>query len=261
MDYVKTVADEYKPWRRDISWFAVAIQAALAIAIGAYFLIAPDSANSTIRFLLAALLIVGSVLDIKTGLNAFAAGGGHPGTPFLLVRGGAGITMGICYFAATRYNFVSESDARYVLGFGMIAFALIGFIAFTMSALSGQIYWAQALANLLFLLLGGVLIYNRRQGVTDSSAVEYLGIAAIIGGLCLAFYAWYLRNAQMNAPEPAPAAYPDAPLVPATPLVPAAGEEVIVAAESVGSDAAAAVDAAADALGGAVDSVKSEGTA
>lgn len=242
MDYVKTVADDYKPWRRDISWQAIAIQAALAIVVGAYFLIAPDSANSTIRFLLAALLIVFSLLDIRTGFAAYGtiSEQPNPAAPFLLVRGGAGVTLGILYFTVTRSSYMTESDARYVLGFGMIAFALVGLIALIMAALSGRFHWPSLLANVLFLLVGAVLVYNRRESVSTSSAVEYLGVAAIVGGLCLAIYGWYLRGSQLNAP-PAPTA----PIA-ETPLggdAAAAGEPV---ADRDHASASAALDTGTD---------------
>lgn len=207
MEYVKSVTDDYKPWKRGVAWQAVALEAAIAIAIGAYFLIAPDSANSTIRFLLAALLIIASLIDIKAGFSQFysAPDQRNNGAPFLLVRGGAGVTLGIFYFVVTRYDYMTESDARYVLGFGMVAYAIIGFIAMIMAMLKGQFHWPALLSNLLFLLVGGVLVYNRHQTVTDSTAVEYLGVAAIIGGICLAVYAWYLRNEQKQERAAAPA--------------------------------------------------------
>lgn len=207
MDYLKSLADEYKPWRRGISWWAVSVQGALAILVGLYFLLAPDSANSTIRFLLAAILIVSSVVDIRAGFNGVK----FPDhlqkmAPYQLIRGGAGIALGATYFFASRSEYMSENNARYLLGFGMVAYAIVGLIGVVAAVLAGQFTWAAVLSNVLFLLIGAVLIYNKSESVESNDAVEYLGVAALVGGALLLVYSCFLKRDQVAAALVAPVA-------------------------------------------------------
>jgi uncharacterized membrane protein HdeD (DUF308 family) len=91
---IKTVASGYKPWNKDLPWYWVGLEGAVALVIGVYFVAAPDSANSTIRLLLALLLIIASAMDILTGFRNYGnALVEQPMTPYLLVRGGAGMTL------------------------------------------------------------------------------------------------------------------------------------------------------------------------
>ncbi len=206
MDYVKSLADEYKPWRRGISWWAVSVQGVLALLVGLYFLLAPDSANSTIRFLLAAILIVSSVIDIRTGFNGVKFPENLQAmAPYQLVRGGAGIALGVNYFVASRSEYMTEENARYLLGFGMIAYAIVGLVGVVAAALGGQFAWPAVLSNALFLLIGAVLVYNKSESVESNDAVEYLGVAALIGGAALLIYSYFLKKDQEAAALLAPA--------------------------------------------------------
>ncbi len=203
MQRLKANADELKPWNRDIPWYWVAIQAAVALAIGVFFVAAPDTATSTIRLLLAVLLVVSSALDIITGFKNYSMREIElPLTPFLLVRGGAGFATGILFFFASRANYISDPDARYILGYGLIAYALIGLAGIIKGMLKAQTNWMAIATNLLFLIIGAVLIYNNRQGVESTSGVRYLGWAAIAGGAILAVYSYVLmRGADVSAPS------------------------------------------------------------
>ena len=100
MEQIKGVVSEYKPWNRDLPCWIVAVEGAIAAAIGIYFVVAPDAANSTIRLLLAGLLVVSSAFDIWTGFrNSGEQPVRLPMAPYQLVRGGAGVTLGLLYFS------------------------------------------------------------------------------------------------------------------------------------------------------------------
>jgi uncharacterized membrane protein HdeD (DUF308 family) len=197
MEQFKTVASEYKPWRKDLPWYVVGLQGAIALAIGIYFVAAPDSANSTIRLLLAALLVFTSVLDILTGIRNFQNPlEQRPMTPYLLVRGGAGVSIGLMYFLSARSDYIAESDARYILGYGLLAYAIIGLVGVIMSMIKGQMHWMAAATNLLYLFIGAVLIYNNQESVEAERAVRFIGWAAIAGGAILLLYTYFLKTRQ-----------------------------------------------------------------
>ena len=206
MDYLKSVADEYKPWRKGVAWWVVAAQGAIVALIGLYFLIAPDSANSTIRFLLAAILILSSLVDIRSGFNGFNQQlvAPQPLAPYLLLRGGAGIAMGVTYFVSTHYDYVSEENARYLLGFGLIAYAVIGLIGAVVAVLKGRFTRGVSVSNALFLAIGAVLLYNNQESVDSEDSVRYLGLAALLGGVALLAYSWFAKTEQEAAAATVP---------------------------------------------------------
>ena len=201
MQRIKSVASEYKPWNRDLPWYWVGVQGAIALAAGVYFVVAPDAANSTIQLLLALLLLVCSISDIANGFQNY---GNRlvelPMTPFLLVRGGAGAALGLIFFFATRSDYMTDGDARYFLGFGLVAYAIIGLFGVMVSLFKGQMHWMAIGTNLLFLLIGAVLIYNNREAVEAERSVRYLGWAAMTGGAILLIYTYFLRKGQEAEP-------------------------------------------------------------
>jgi len=201
VQHIKSVASEYKPWNRDLPWYWVGLQGAVALAAGVYFIVAPDAANSTIRLLLALVLLVCSIADIVNGFRNY---GNRlvdlPMTPFLLVRGGAGVTLALMFFFAARSDYMTDGDARYFLGFGLVAYAVIGLIGVIMSLVKGQMHWMAIGTNLLFLLIGAVLIYNNREAVEAERSVRYLGWAAVIGGAILLLYTYFLQKDQEAEP-------------------------------------------------------------
>jgi uncharacterized membrane protein HdeD (DUF308 family) len=210
MEQVKSVASEYKPWRKDLPWYVVGLQGAVALAIGIYFVIEPDSAGSTIRLLLAVLLFVTSALDILTGFRNYQDPlVQRPMTPYLLVRGGAGVSIALMYFLSARSGYIAESDARYILGYGLLAYAIIGLVGVIMSMIKGEMHWMAAASNLLYLFIGAVLIYNNQESVEAERAVRFLGWAAIAGGAILLLYTYFLRMRQ----EAEAAAGPEVPAV------------------------------------------------
>jgi uncharacterized membrane protein HdeD (DUF308 family) len=194
---LKSVASEYKPWRKDLPWYWVGLQGAIALAIGIYFVATPDAASSTIRALLAILLIVSSVSDILNGFRDYANKlEDLPMTPYFLVRGGAGVAVGLLFFLSARSDYLTETDARYILGYGLIAYAAIGLVGAIMAMVKGQMHWMAVATNLLYLLLGAVLIYNNQESVEAERAVRFLGWAAIIGGAILLVYTYFLKTGQ-----------------------------------------------------------------
>jgi hypothetical protein len=133
-------------------------------------------------------------------------------TPYLLVRGGAGVSIGLMYFLSARSDYISEGDARYILGYGLLAYAIIGLVGVIMSMIKGQMHWMAVATNLLYLFIGAVLIYNYQESVEAERAVRFIGWAAIAGGAILLLYTYVLKTKQ----EAEAAAGPETPAL-ATP--------------------------------------------
>ncbi len=251
------------PWNKDIPWYWVGLEGAVALGVGIYFIFAPDAANNTVRALLALILILASALDIITGFrNHSYDPASLPMTPYLLVRGGAGVALGVAFFLAARSDYLTSEDAIIALAYGYLAYAIIGIIGNVMSLLKGDMLWFSIVTNLLFLGIGAVLIYNRQENVTGDNAVRYIGYAATVGGIVLLAYTYFLKSGQ-EAEEAAKltaemAAAPSLDEMPAPPDSGIAAMPAVTAAPAVTAESldirnpdADTVDAAvADALDG-----------
>jgi uncharacterized membrane protein HdeD (DUF308 family) len=232
MDEVKSFASAYRPWNRELPWWVIAAEGVLAALVGIYFVASPDAAASTIRLLLAVLLLAVSVLDIAAGFRHLRTAilPIEPMTPYLLVRGGAGVALALLYFLAARSDYMTEDDARYVLGYGLIAYAIIGLIGTGVALMRGRMHWMAVAANLVYLLIGAVLVYNRRESVSAETGVKYIGWAAIAGGAVLLVYSYFMRQQQeaQAAIPPAAAVIPGMDAL--TPQPPVAPEPIVAAA-------------------------------
>lgn len=190
------------PWRSDIDWYWVAAEGAIAAAIGAYFLLAPDAANSTIRLLLAIILLLSSALDIFTGFRNYRLRIVHvPMTPFLLVRGGFGIAVaGMFLIGDWQEYFDSSEEARLLLGIGFLLYAGIGLVGNLASLLTGGLRWMSVGSNIVFALFGIVMVYNDQQVDNAEDRVSLLGYAGVGGGAILLIYSYLLRQKQEQEP-------------------------------------------------------------
>lgn len=185
------------PWNKDLPWYWVGIEGAVALGIGLYFIFAPDAASNTVRTLLALLLILASALDIITGFRNHSYDAANlPMTPYLLVRGGAGVALGLGFFLAARSDYLTSENALIALAYGYLAYAIIGIIGNVMSLLKGDMLWFSIVTNLLFLGIGAVLIYNRQESVAGDNAVRYIGYASTVGGIVLLAYTYFLKSGQ-----------------------------------------------------------------
>lgn len=55
------ILDQSKPWRSDVKWQVVAIEAILLVAIGVFMLVSPDRAGDWILQIIGVVLLVTSL--------------------------------------------------------------------------------------------------------------------------------------------------------------------------------------------------------
>jgi len=109
-------AEGYAPW------YWIAIEGAVGVLLGLYFVFSSDAAASTVRYLVAAVLIGASAVDILVGFrNARSTQPVlSPLTPYWLVRGGAGLALGMMALLAEHSEDISDADARKLIGYGLL---------------------------------------------------------------------------------------------------------------------------------------------
>ena len=184
------------PWRRGVPWPLVLIEGIAIAAIG-IFMLASDSASDVVRQLVAAILLINGLLEIVAGFNAEDSAGAR----YRVLRGTIGATIGAIITLEPFWDFLTNAAARWTLGLGFLAFALLGFTVLVITREQGGIRVGAAITNLIFLVLA-ILFFT---GDEDSnSRVNLLGTIAIVLGILLVLYALYLyRTAQTQAASPA----------------------------------------------------------
>lgn len=186
-DQALAMAREHAPWRDDIPWWSVGIQGVVVAALGLYFLLAPASAAGLIVQLVAAVLLVASVLQVIARLRDV---GRVDPEGFGMLQAGVGATVGL--FVLLRGLLLPTLDivaARTMLGIGLIAYAAIGFVR---ALRGGNLRPGPIVTALLQIVLAVVLLTSAEGNAADRLAV--LGWVALVGGIILLALAWLSRS-------------------------------------------------------------------
>jgi cation transport ATPase len=211
-------ASSYAPWRKGISWWAVLIQALIALGIGIFALFNKDYAAWTIiggfcvYFILSALRTIWQALrglDIGFSvLGLLAAGGG------LAVGTAVLIPVVRAFFGDQAQEGITQYTLLYVFG---VAVTIIGLLA-TGSAFVERpeqgIRWASVIRGLIFVILGGYILIalNNQATFEDSLVINVLSWGFVIIGILLAGQSFMLYR---SSRPPVEATTPTTPAAPA----------------------------------------------
>jgi uncharacterized membrane protein HdeD (DUF308 family) len=180
-----SMASQHVPWRAGTPWWVTGIQGVVLVAIGLYLLLAPASAAGLIIQLIAVILLIESVLHIIAEMRRPAAEVDR----YTLLQAGIGASVGV--LLVLRGLLVPDLDpasARNILGFGLIAYALVGVVGALLERGEGDSWLRPVVNALLLLILAIALLTSGEANAADRLAV--LGWIAIIGGAVLLFLAW-----------------------------------------------------------------------
>lgn len=186
-DQALSLAKEYAPWKDDVPWWSVGIQGVIAVVLGLYFLLAPASAAGLIIQLVAAVLLVASVLLVLARLREV---GRTDPEGFGMLQAGVGATVGL--FVLLRGLLLPTLDivaARTMLGIGLIAYAAIGAVR---ALRGGNLRPGPIVTALLQLVLAVLLLTSAEGNAADRLAL--LGWVALVGGVILLALAWLSHN-------------------------------------------------------------------
>jgi uncharacterized membrane protein HdeD (DUF308 family) len=190
-EQTKAMVSSSAPWRRGVPWPVVGIEGIAITAIGIYML-ASDSASDVVRQLIAAILLVNGLLDIVGGFKAEDSLGAR----YRVMRGTIGATVGAIITLEPFWDFLTNSAARWILGLGFLAFAILGFALLVITREQGGLRLGAAITNLIFLVLA-ILFFTGDEA--DDTRITLLGTVAIILGVLLVLYAVYLRRSAETA--------------------------------------------------------------
>lgn len=184
------------PWSGDAIWWVVLIEAALAIGLGLYLVVAPGPAATLITRLLGLYVLIMGALAIHRGLQESV--GREAG--FQLMRGAVGVTVGLLTFLPTLFfdfedNPTAISSLLFILATGLTLQGLIGLwgvIDLRECGVRGVV----VLGSLLRLLVGLLLFF---QLITGADFALVIGLAAIIVGSVLLLVSLILRYSQSES--------------------------------------------------------------
>lgn len=191
-DRALSMAREHAPWQSSTPWWVTGIEAIVLVVIGLYFLLAPASAGGLLMQLIALIVLVQSVLQIVAALRDPAKAAG----PYGMLQSGIGATVGLIV-VLRGVMALDANAARNILGFGLIAYALVGLAGALIHRAEGESWIGPVVTALLLIVLALVLLTSGEANAVDRLAL--LGWIALIGGAALLFLAWRARARQISA--------------------------------------------------------------
>ncbi len=168
-------------------WWVVVIEGIAALVIGIVVLLFPSDANDVIRVLIAVGLLVISAGQIAEGFRFWS----RSVSPWATLAGGVGFTAAGLALLSAYSPYIQPAGARQMLAVGLVAFGVIGLFSLIFTLRSTGFKIASVIIDLLAIALG-VLLYMAAAENTRNT--QWVGAAAVIGGVLLLLYGYYLWN-------------------------------------------------------------------
>jgi uncharacterized membrane protein HdeD (DUF308 family) len=181
------------PWRRDVPWPVIALEAVALIGIGAYILIDTTGASDVILQLIGLALLITSVL---LGYGSFRNPTGSLGF-YDAFRAGVGVTAGAIVVISWWSEYIDKAAQRNILGWGLIAYTGLHLIGLILVRGRGNIRISTIVVGLLTLILGIMLVTGDNE--SSESRLNTLAIILIVFGVALAALATYLFKKSSDA--------------------------------------------------------------
>jgi uncharacterized membrane protein HdeD (DUF308 family) len=192
-DQAKQMLTQSAPWRRGIAWPIILIEGIIALAIGVYILAQPDDAGDIVRQLIAAVLLVNGLLEILTGFRMPQA----PATPYRILRGGIAATVGLIVTLEPISDYIESDASRVILAFGGLVYGVLGLVQVVATRETTGLRIGPLIAAGVWILLA-ILFFTGDE--TDNTRLNLLGTVAVVFGLLLVAYAFYLYRLKQAAP-------------------------------------------------------------
>jgi hypothetical protein len=163
------------------------IEGIVALALGVYVVLFPQHAPAIVRSIIAVALLALSVVQIVEGFRFW----NRPVSPWATLGGGVGATAAIFALLENALPEVGAPAARVMLALGLGGFGIIGLISLIFTLRSTGFKIASLIIDALAIALGVALFLAEGQ---DSERIKILGLVAMLGGVVLLIYGYYLWN-------------------------------------------------------------------
>ena len=193
-DTAKGFLDHGKPWRPDVRWQVVAAEAVILVVLGIYMLIDTDRAGD---WILQIIGLVFTIVSLQLAISAFRSGQEGGLGVFDSFRSGIGVTIGIIATSIWWSDTVSNDAGRQILGWGLVAFAVLQLIGIVVVRGRENFRPANLVFSALTLVLGVLLLTT--DSASSESRVQFLAIVLAVFGVVLGGLAWLIRSRDEEA--------------------------------------------------------------
>lgn len=181
-------------------WVPV-IEGVVALALGVYVVLFPADAPIIVRSIIAVALLVLSFVQIFEGFRFW----NRSVSPWATLGGGVGATAAAFTLLANWLPEFTPAAARLMLAVGLGAFGIIGLVSLIFTLRSTGFKIASLIIDVLAIALGVFLYLAEEQ---NTERIKLLGLVALLGGVVLLIYGYYLwnsgRRAVVASPPPPP---------------------------------------------------------
>lgn len=181
--------DKSKPWRTDVRWQVVAIEAVLLVAIGLFMLISPDSAGEWILQIIGLVLLIVSLQLAIVTMRGGVEGLGNIDA----FRAGIGVTIGIIATSIWWSDYIDNAAVRQILGWGLVAFAALQLVGLVTREGRAGLRVSTLVLSALTLVLG-ILLLTSNSHDTVESRLTFLGVVLLVFGVLLGGLAYLLMS-------------------------------------------------------------------
>lgn len=188
-DTAKNLLEHGKPWKSDVRWQVVAVEAVLLVVIGLFMLISPDRAGDWILQIVGLVLLVASLQLALASLRGADTGHGN----FEAFRAGVGVSVGVIATSIWWSDYISNNAVRVILGWGLIAFAVIQIVALVTKEGRAGLKLSNLALSALTLILG-LLLLTSSNYETVENRLSFLGVVLLVFGVLLGGLAYLLMN-------------------------------------------------------------------
>lgn len=189
-----------KPWRADVRWQVVAVEAVMLVLLGAFMLSNTARAGN---WLLQVIGLVFLVISLQLAVTSFRQSGeGARGLGvYDSFRAGIGVTVGIIATSLWWSSNVPNGAVRQILGWGLVAFPALQLIGIAMVRGRQNMRPTSIALSVLALALGIVLLTTDNTSASDR--ITSLGIVLLVFGVLLGGLAFVVRNRAASRAAPA----------------------------------------------------------
>lgn len=192
-DHAKQIVRKGAPWRRDVPWQVVAVEAAALIGIGAFMLLDTASAGDVVLQVIGVVFLVTSLV---LGAGTFRESEGRLGV-FDAFRSGVGVTVGAIATASWWADYIENGAVRVILGWGLVAYSVLHLIGLVAMRERGGFRLSVIAIAVMTLVLGIVLLTSSDASAT--SRINMLGSVFLVSGVVLGGLAYHLYSRQRPA--------------------------------------------------------------
>lgn len=192
----KELLKQGKPWRSDVKWEIVAVEAVILVVFGISMLINTTTAAEWILAIIGVVLLVaalqlavGVFRDPSRGLGVFDS-----------FRAGVGATIGVL---ATVLGWQGDTSTivRDIIGWGLLAYATLQIVGILVSRKRDNFRPATLVLSALVLVLGIFLLTSDANNY--ASRISFFGWTLLAFGIVLGGLAYLLKTRNESSPAAA----------------------------------------------------------